>query len=97
MSEKSGDEEGKIFHLGFEREKRKFDKRMEELQGLLDEEQRKISEGEKIIGDFRPGLREDLKEMRKNIMRALSDGNLESEKARELLDRINEAERDIKK
>jgi hypothetical protein len=91
MGEKS--EGGELIYLGIEREKRKFDEAMDRLQKLLAKEQEVIEKGEKAAEKFRPGLLEDIRNMRKEIMKFLSDQKLDPKKADELLKRINEAER----
>ena len=97
MSEKSkGGEEGKLFYLGIEREKRKFDKAIARLEELLDTERAIIKGVKKVSQDFRPELRADLQKMKKYIIKSLTEGKLDPDKAKEMLARINEAERNIK-
>lgn len=95
MSEKS-EGKGEIVFLNIERVKRKLNSTMEDLDKILDEERKSIERGEELVKRHKPEIVEDCRKMRKRIMKFLSDGKLNPEKARELLDEINELERGSK-
>lgn len=95
MDENSG-EKGKLYHLGIEREKRKIDSKINKAEELINTLKKENEELEALRDKNKPELIEDLIKMRKTIIQYLTDGEIDANKAKEMLEKINEAERGIK-